>query len=142
VQVRSCEICGVRPAKYVCQECSRNNCQACFEPNNCVCRDCYGRSRGADSSREYVQSKTFFRLFLVGCFLVFVGTVFLMVSTVFFGATANFAGVIFVGPIPIVIGAGPDYLWAIALAFFLTIFGLAAFVLLRRRFRQEQRLSN
>jgi len=82
---------------------------------------------------EYVQSGTLFKLFLAGFFLVLVGMIFVMVAAVLFGRTASFGGIIFVGPIPLIFGVGPDYFWAIILVLFLTVLGVVVFVLLRKK---------
>ena len=133
MQVRSCEICGKRAARYVCQECSRNVCEACFEPNTWSCSDCYSRLKSAAPTPGYVQSGVLFKLFLSGFFLVLVGMIFVMVAAILFGGTTSFGGIIFVGPIPIIFGAGPDYFLAVILALFLTVLGVVVFVLLRKK---------
>ncbi|NIU84017.1 MAG: DUF131 domain-containing protein [Candidatus Thorarchaeota archaeon] len=56
-----------------------------------------------------------------------------MVAAVLFEAPFSFGGVIFVGPIPIVLGAGPHSFWAILLAVGLTILGFILFLVLRKR---------
>ena len=137
MQARSCEICGERPAKYVCQKCSRNVCQVCFEKATWLCRDCNGQIKEASSTPEFGQSESLFKLLTMGFFLVFIGMILVAVSFVFSGGTASFGGIVFVGPLPIIIGAGPNYLFAIILAFFLTVFGLVAFILLRKRVQEK-----
>jgi len=72
-------------------------------------------------------------LFLFGFFLIFVGTILVMVALVLSGTSATFGAVVFVGPIPIVLGAGPNFLWAIALAVVITILGAVLFIIWRKR---------
>lgn len=72
-------------------------------------------------------------LFLTGFSLMFVGVVVLIVATVLHGdASGSFASVIFIGPIPIILGAGPHTLLALLLTVILTIFGFVVFFWLRK----------
>lgn len=74
------------------------------------------------------------KLFFVGFFLTFIGFIFLMFSAASQGNSSVSGGiVIFVGPIPIILGAGPHAVFAILLAVVLTIIGLVMFFLLRKQ---------
>jgi len=55
------------------------------------------------------------------------------VTAVLSGASANFGAIIFIGPIPIVLGTGPNSIWAIILAIAVTIVGVILFLLLRKQ---------
>jgi len=59
--------------------------------------------------------------------------VFVVAATILFGATTSFGAIAFVGPIPIILGAGPHSIWVITLALALTVLGVVLFVLLRKR---------
>ena len=73
------------------------------------------------------------KLFLLGFLLMFAGVVVLIFATALQeDASASGALVIFVGPIPIVLGAGPHAFFAILLALILTVVGFAVFFLLRK----------
>jgi len=73
------------------------------------------------------------RLFLLGFFLMLVGVVFLIAAAALQGnANASGALVIFIGPIPIVLGAGPHASLALLLAVILTIVGFVLFFWLRK----------
>jgi len=73
------------------------------------------------------------RLFLVGFFLMFLGIVVLIVATALHGDTSVSVGaVVFIGPIPIVLGAGPYAFFALLLAVILTIVGFIVFFWLRK----------
>ena len=75
------------------------------------------------------------RLFLLGFLLVFAGVVVIMVSALLGGnGTVSGGAVIFVGPIPIILGAGPDAFLAIIIAAVLTLIGFVAFFWMRRQF--------
>ncbi len=79
------------------------------------------------------------KLFLAGIFLAFIGFIVLIVSATFHGNSSISGGlVIFVGPIPIILGAGPFAVYAILLAVILTITGLIMFfVLYRKAFKKS-----
>ncbi len=74
------------------------------------------------------------KLLLVGFFLIFVGVVVLLASALLGGdASVSGGAIIFVGPIPIILGSGPDAFLAIMLAAVLTIIGFVVFFWLRRQ---------
>ena len=58
---------------------------------------------------------------LLGITLVFVGIAVLVVASVVLGGSGSVGGVILIGPIPIVFGAGPDAGWLIAIGIILTV---------------------
>jgi len=124
----ACEVCGKRAARYVCQECGRKVCETCLEPHTWVCSDCYSRLK-----REAPSWSLPLKLFLVGFFLIFIGMIFIMITAVLSGAPTTFGTIIFVGPVPIILGAGPYSLWAIVLAVAITVLGIILFFTLRRR---------
>lgn len=132
MRVRTCEICGKRTARYVCQECGEEVCEACLEPHLWVCSKCYSRVKREAPPFEVIPWATPFKLFLLGFFLIFIGMIFVMISVVLSEAPATFGAIVFVGPIPIVLGAGPNSLWAIMFATALTIVALILFLVLRK----------
>lgn len=74
------------------------------------------------------------KLFLAGIFLTFIGFIVLIASATLHGNSSISGGlVIFVGPIPIILGAGPFAVFAILLAVILTITGLIMFFVLNRK---------
>ena len=74
------------------------------------------------------------KLLLLGFVLTFVGFIVIMVSALLSG-DANVSGgaLIFVGPIPVIIGAGTDAFLAIVLAAVLTIIGFIVFFWMRKK---------
>jgi uncharacterized membrane protein len=54
-------------------------------------------------------------------------------TAVLSGTSANFGAIIFIGPIPIVLSAGPNSNWMIILAVAVTIVGAILFLLLRKQ---------
>jgi uncharacterized membrane protein len=65
--------------------------------------------------------------------LVIVGIVVVLIATVLSGGSASFAGVIFIGPFPIVIGAGPDAVWLVSIGIVLAVLSVIVFIIMRRR---------
>ena len=74
-----------------------------------------------------------FRLLLVGFSLIFTGTILIMASCFVSGNSASTCIIIFVGPIPIMIGPGSHAFSAIFLATVLTFLCLLLFFFLRRK---------
>lgn len=73
------------------------------------------------------------RLFLIGFFLMFLGVIVLIVAAVLQGDTSVSGGlIILIGPIPIILGAGPHASLALLLAVILTIVGFIVFFWLRK----------
>ncbi|KPV61571.1 MAG: hypothetical protein AOA65_2388 [Candidatus Bathyarchaeota archaeon BA1] len=135
--VKSCEACGKRSARYVCQECGREVCDVCLEPQAWVCSNCYRRLKpeAPPTPLEALMWSTPFKLFLLGSLLIFIGMIFIIITSILSGAPSTFGGgaIIFVGPIPIILGTGPYSIWAIILALLLTILGVILFMTWRKR---------
>jgi uncharacterized membrane protein len=74
------------------------------------------------------------KLLLFGFLLMFAGVVVILASA-FLGGDADVSGgaIIFVGPIPIILGTGTDAFLAIILAAVLTIIGFIVFFWMRRQ---------
>ena len=92
---------------------------------------------GEEETREAVEegitvSSRFFLLLLAGFVLVVVGVVVVLVAAVFSGSGG---AIIFIGPFPIVIGAGPDVAWLVLFSVILTVLGVVVFFVLRRKMR-------
>ncbi|KPV62081.1 MAG: hypothetical protein AOA66_1450 [Candidatus Bathyarchaeota archaeon BA2] len=132
MRIRTCEICGKRAARYVCQECGHEVCQFCFEPNTWVCLDCYNHLR-REAQVEAFPWPAPFKLFLLGFILMFIGMILMVIAAVFFGVPAGAGFVVFIPPLPpIGFGAGQYAFFAILLAVALAIV-LILFIMLRRR---------
>jgi len=81
------------------------------------------------------MSKLPLNLFLIGLFLMFAGVIVLVVSALLGGnGTVSGGAIIFVGPIPIVLGAGPHAFLVVVVAAVLTVIGFAVFFWMRRQF--------
>jgi len=82
---------------------------------------------------ENTMSHKFLVLFIVGFFLTLVGITILIVATMLYGeGSANFVALIFIGPIPIVVGAGPQAGLLILFAIILAILSIIMFLIMRR----------
>jgi uncharacterized membrane protein len=73
---------------------------------------------------------------LLGITLVFVGVAVLVVASLVLGEQGSVGGVILIGPIPIVFGAGPDAGWLIVISVILTFVSISLFLVLNRRNRK------
>jgi uncharacterized membrane protein len=74
------------------------------------------------------------KLFLFGFLLMFVGVVVIVAAALLSGdADVSGGAIIFVGPIPIILGAGTDAFLAIVLAAVLTVIGFIVFFWMRRQ---------
>ena len=81
-------------------------------------------------------SSRLFGFLLLGIALVFVGLVILVVATLVFGGSGSVGGIILIGPIPIVFGAGPDASWLIVISIILVVLSIVLFLVMNRRLRR------
>ncbi|MGQ9551675.1 MAG: TIGR00304 family membrane protein [Candidatus Bathycorpusculaceae bacterium] len=83
---------------------------------------------------EAGKFRNFLALFILGFFILFVGVIILMAAAIIYGGgSANFGAVIFIGPFPIVIGAGPQATWMVLFGIILAVLSVLMFVIMRRR---------
>jgi uncharacterized membrane protein len=73
---------------------------------------------------------------LLGITLVFVGIAVLVVASLVLGGSGSVGGVILIGPLPIVFGAGPDAGLLIAVSIILTVISIIFFLIMNRRARK------
>jgi uncharacterized membrane protein len=81
-------------------------------------------------------SSRLFTLLLAGIGLVFAGIAVIIAASIVLGGSGSVGGVIFIGPIPIVFGAGPDAVWLIAVSVILSVISIVLFLVLNRRARR------
>jgi uncharacterized membrane protein len=72
---------------------------------------------------------------VLGIALVFIGVAVLVLASVFLGG-GSVGGVVLIGPIPIVFGAGPEAGWLIAASIIITIISIILFLVLNKRARR------
>ena len=75
-------------------------------------------------------------LVLLGITLVFVGIAVIIVTTIVLGGSGSVGGIILIGPIPIVFGAGPEAIWLIAISVILSVISIVLFLIMNRRVRR------
>ena len=90
------------------------------------------------ASEQSSVFQKFFLLFIIGFFTIFVGIIILMVATVLSDGSANFGVFIFIGPFPIVVGAGPEAPWMILFAIILAVLSIIMFLVLRRERKKSE----
>lgn len=86
-----------------------------------------------DENDENTMPQKFLTLFIVGFFMTLIGVIILMVATMLYGEdSVNFGALIFIGPIPIVIGAGPQAGLMVLFAIILAVLSIIMFLVMRR----------
>ena len=78
-------------------------------------------------------SGKFLTLLTVGFAVVFIGIALLIVASLLGGNGVNVGGVVFIGPFPIVFGAGPNATWLILISLVISVVMIIIFVFMRRR---------
>ena len=93
------------------------------------------REESGETVEEGVNANNkVFLLLITGFVLVFVGIVVVLIATVLFsGGSASAGAVVFIGPFPIVIGAGPDVTWIVLFSIILAVLSIVMFLVLNRR---------
>jgi uncharacterized membrane protein len=87
----------------------------------------------AEPSDEDAPRK-FLTLFILGFLTMFVGLMLVAISAIVSqGGSTSFGGIIFIGPVPIVFGAGPGAQWLILFAIILAVLNAIMFLILRRK---------
>ena len=82
-------------------------------------------------------SSRFFLLLISGFVLIFVGITFILIAMVFYGGGSASAGVvIFIGPFPIVIGAGPDATLIVLFSIIIAVLSVVVFLVMNKRVRR------
>jgi uncharacterized membrane protein len=99
--------------------------------------------RSADEeNREIVEEgitvySRFLLLLILGFAIVIVGIILILIAAVLYGGgSANAGAVIFIGPFPIVIGAGPDVTWIVLFSMILAVLSVVMFLVMNRKIRR------
>jgi uncharacterized membrane protein len=86
-----------------------------------------------DANDEPAMPKKILGLLMLGFLMAFVGIMILMVATAFYGqGSASFGVVVFIGPIPIVVGAGPQATWIVLFAIILAALSVIMYLMMRK----------
>ncbi|MGD6853195.1 MAG: TIGR00304 family membrane protein [Candidatus Bathyarchaeia archaeon] len=89
---------------------------------------------GDDEGEEGVAvSSRLFTFLLLGIALIFIGIAVIVVASIALGGGGSVGGVIFIGPIPIVFGAGPSAGWLILISVVISVISIALFLVMNRR---------
>ena len=91
------------------------------------------RDKSEDEDKGIQVSSRFFMFLMLGFVVVIIGIILVMAASLLGGGSASVGGIIFIGPFPIVIGAGPDAVWLSAISTAISVVMILAFVLMRRR---------
>lgn len=88
----------------------------------------------SEDNPEHPVRNITMKLFFIGFLLIFTGVIIVIIAAVLNG-NSNVTGglIIFVGPIPIILGSGPYAFYAILFAIMLTIVGFIIFFFLREK---------
>jgi uncharacterized membrane protein len=98
--------------------------------------------QSAEDTGEAVEdgvtlSSRLFLLLISGFVLVFVGIAVIVIASMLYGGGSVSGGVvIFIGPFPIVIGAGPDASVIILVSVILAVLSVVVFLVINRRARR------
>ena len=82
-------------------------------------------------------SRSLLGFLILGIALVFIGIAVLMVASLVLGGSGSVGGVIFIGPIPIVFGAGLDAGVLVIISVILAVLSIVLFLVLNRRVRRS-----
>ena len=75
-------------------------------------------------------------LFILGFFIIFVGVAVLIVASVLSDNLQSFGALIFIGPLPIVVGIGPETSWLVLLVIVLAILSIIVFIMSCREMKR------
>jgi uncharacterized membrane protein len=94
------------------------------------------KENDAEDEGFAVSGKVYW-LLIFGFILIFVGFAVMVISALVSGGSGSVGGVILIGPIPIVFGAGPDAGWLILIGVIITVISVGSFLVLNRRSREN-----
>jgi len=89
-----------------------------------------------DDGEGIAVSSRLLGLVLLGITLVFVGIAVIIVASIVLGGSGSVGGIILIGPIPIIFGAGPEAGWLIAISVILSVISIVLFLIMNRRVRR------
>ena len=129
-----CTICGTRAATHICQSCGRAVCGNCINPATWACSACNARL----SAQTTPPSLTYFSplsiLLFIASAAIFIGILLVVLGSLSnLGQGTSGGAIILIGPIPIVLGGGPNSLVLIVIGAVLTIVMVAFFLIVSRR---------
>ena len=95
--------------------------------------------KNQEIEKGVTNSDNYFLLLVLGFILVVIGiTVLLFASWSYGGGSASVGMVIFIGPFPIVIGAGPEVTWVVMFSTILAVLSVVLFIVINRKIRKNE----
>jgi LPXTG-motif cell wall-anchored protein len=91
-----------------------------------------------EEEKGFGRSGWFFWLLAAGFGLVFAGGLILVLAAAFGGGFGSSGVVIFIGPFPIVFGAGTETAWLILIGLAIAVASVVLFWVGRRKLREEE----
>jgi uncharacterized membrane protein len=79
------------------------------------------------------RPRKFLILFIAGFFMIFLGVMLLVAAALLSNGSVNFGALIFVGPLPLVVGVGPEVTWMVLFAIILAVLSIIMFLILLRK---------
>ena len=129
-----CEICAIQEARYVCSRCGKRVCARDFRPGRWLCTSCEPAARVEAPEHASAFPVNLSWIFFASFAMVLIGIILMMAAAMTQGQGATSGGaVILIGPIPIILGGGPESGWLILLGAIITVIAFAAFLLTRRK---------
>jgi uncharacterized membrane protein len=92
------------------------------------------RSEQETEDEGITVSSKFLGFLILGIALVLIGIVVLAVASLLLSSSGSVGIVILIGPIPIVIGSGPNVGWLILVGIILAVLSIVLFLVMNRRF--------
>jgi uncharacterized membrane protein len=89
-----------------------------------------------DEDEGIAVSSRLLGLVLLGITLIFVGIAVIIIASIVLGSSGSIGGIILIGPIPIVLGAGPEAGWLISVSIILSVISIVLFLIMNRRVRR------
>jgi uncharacterized membrane protein len=129
-----CEICGTQEPRYVCSRCGRRVCVRDFRPELWVCTGCESVRYTEIPERSGAFPIGLSWILFASFAMILIGMILMAMASFTQGQGITSGGaVILIGPIPVILGGGPESNWLILLGAIITVIALAAFVLARKR---------
>ncbi len=86
------------------------------------------------ANEEVMVSDSLLKFFILGIIMVFAGIAVIIVAAAFSsGGSTGFGAVVFIGPFPIVFGAGPNSSWLILIGIILAALTVILFIIMNKR---------
>jgi uncharacterized membrane protein len=131
----ACEVCGSEWARYVCRRCNRRVCEKCLDARDWICLECKAMGALAEPAGGLGMGPLGLPLlaFFLSFALIFIGMLLIALSSAAPAGGRGF-GLILIGPIPIILGTGPEATSGALLAIALILsLALLAYAILKGR---------